>query len=382
MLEAFIKLETELPSLSEQEIIVAGPEKSSAYNLCKELGKVNLRFEQVDINDSEALTDFLKQQDPLSIGFEIESVSTAGIKATGKENLCKVSTNILAMIQDKGLQKQWYAQERISTAPFRLYKDLDEVEAAISQGELNLPCVAKSRTDGYDGRGVKLIRNKEDLAELKFKTGILIEKLIDIDKELAVIVVRDSSGKLISYPPVEMDFDEHNQLQALVTPAIGVSAQVLTEVENTATEIAEKLEAEGILAIEFILSKSGKVYVNEMAPRTHNSGHHSIEAYNCSQFEQYMRVLLGLELQEIKAQAPAAAIYNIVGVTEFEGEAELDTSELDTDKAFTHWYRKSNRFNRKLGHLTLLGKDSKLSLTQAKELGTKIKIKPKSPVVS
>ena len=179
-----------------------------------------------------------------------------------------------------------------------------------------------------------------------------------------------------------MDFDEHNQLQALVTPAIGVSAQVLTEVENTATEIAEKLEAEGILAIEFILSKSGKVYVNEMAPRTHNSGHHSIEAYNCSQFEQYMRVLLGLELQEIKAQAPAAAIYNIVGVTEFEGEAELDTSELDTDKAFTHWYRKSNRFNRKLGHLTLLGKDSKLSLTQAKELGTKIKIKPKSPVVS
>lgn len=372
MLEAFLELEAKLPSLANQEIIVAGPAKSSAYNLCQELGKPNLRFEQVDINDAEALTQFLKDQDPLSIGFEIESVSSSGIEAAGMKDRCKVSTNTLAMIQDKGLQKQWYLQTKISTAPFKLFWNLEELEEALTQGKINLPCIVKSRTEGYDGRGVKLIRNKEDLTDFNFGTGILVEQLIDIDKELAVIVVRDSSGKLITYPPVEMDFDKHNQLEALVTPAIGVNAQVLTEAENIAIEIAEKLELEGILAIEFILSRSGKLYVNEMAPRTHNSGHHSIEAYNCSQFEQYMRVLLGIELQEITAQAPAAAIYNIVGVEDFEGEAELDTSKIKQEDIFYHWYRKSNRFNRKLGHLTVLANDSSAALNQAKELGAKI----------
>lgn len=373
MIEAWQKLLIEEPSIQDQKLIIASPVNSSAYSLYAKIKNPLLDHIDLDINDSKALAKFIEEQKPAAIGFEIESISAKGLRTA---QAVMPSVKILEIIQDKGKQKQWYEEHGIKTAGFQLFNSIEELR----ENSVELPLVIKTRTDGYDGRGVAIISEQQDLDSLVMPGKLLSEKLIDIATELAIIVVRNKAGKLVTYPSVEMSFDSKNQLEALVSPTINIPDSINNEAQKLAEKIAQELELEGILAIEFLYSQTGELYVNEMAPRTHNSGHHSIEAYNCSQFEQYLRVLFALDLKTIETNSKAAAIYNIVGIVDFEGAAELDKSSLtkhDSNTVFFHWYQKSNKNNRKLGHLTVLATSPQEALDQARRLGSQLRIKPR-----
>lgn len=306
-----------------------------------------------DFRNADDVLRFGRTVDVLTI--EIEHVNTDALRQLVSEGITvHPSPNALELIKDKGLQKQFYVQHGLPTAPFRLFDGPEAVEMACQRGELAYPFVQKSRTGGYDGRGVSLIRSAAD--EL-LPGPCLVEEAVAIDKELAVIVARNADGAEAAFPVVEMEFNAGaNLVEFLLSPA-RISDEIAAEARRIALAVARAFNVSGLLAVELFLSHSGAILINEVAPRPHNSGHHTIEACLTSQYQQHLRGILNLPLGDTRLLQPAAML-NLLGAAGYSGPVVYDNlSELlRIPGAYPHIYGKTHtKPFRKMGHITVLG---------------------------
>lgn len=342
-----------------QDIHILDPDPNAP---CKDLAQ---KFTVGSLKDFDTVYAF--GQNCYVITVEIESVNTdalAKLESEGKQ--VYPQPHILKLIQDKREQKQFYLEHDIPTAEFIL---TDTKEAVIANQDF-LPAVNKLGKEGYDGRGVQILRGVDDL-EKAFEDPSLLEKLIDFDKEIAVTVARNKEGELIAYPAVECAFHPTaNLVEFLFAPA-----EITPEVEAKAQEIAKdvilKLDMVGILAVEMFVTKDGNVLVNEIAPRPHNSGHHTIEANFTSQFEQHLRSVMNWPLGNPDLRCPAAMI-NLLGEDGYTGEAYVEGKEeaMQEKGVYIHLYgKKLTKPFRKMGHVTLLDEN----VDQLKERANRIK---------
>lgn len=306
-------------------------------------------FVQGSLTDYDTVVKFGADCEVITV--EIEHVNTEALralKAAGKK--VYPDPDILAMIQNKRLQKQFFAQHGFPTSPFQLVEADQDWHSDIS-----LPSVWKSATAGYDGRGVKVLRSAEDIAQLPAVPG-LVEDFVPFQKELAIIAARNAFGEITTFPLVEMVFHPvHNLVQYLLAPA-RIPGSVEQQAEALAHKVLQELGYVGLMAIELFLTKENELLINEMAPRPHNSGHHSIEACLTSQYQQHLRAILGYPLGDT-TQHSAAAMVNLLGadghtgIPKYVGLAE----GLGIPGLFPHLYGKhSTRPFRKMGHVTLL----------------------------
>lgn len=307
------------------------------------------RFNSGDLHDEAAILRHAADADV--VGIEIEHVSVAALErlqAQGKRVIPR--PDVLRTIQDKGLQKQFYLDHGIPTALFVLMSTRDELR----HHESLLPGFLKLRTGGYDGKGVMPIRSMEDISSA-FDGPCVLERHTDVAMELAVIVVRDDAGHQVTYDPVEMVFDpRYNLVDHLRAPA-RVPDHTTKASRELAARVAEAFNAPGIYAVELFLTTDGELLVNETAPRAHNSGHHTIEACNSSQFDQLLRVYMGWPLGDTNLRSPAAMV-NLVG-EDGQGTPQLDGTDtvLRLPAAYPHLYgKKETRTGRKMGHVTVL----------------------------
>jgi 5-(carboxyamino)imidazole ribonucleotide synthase len=321
-----------------------------------------------DFRDKETVLAFGKGKDLITI--EIEDVNVEALEILQSEGVrvCP-DPRILKVIQDKGAQKQFYVDHRIPTSPFRLITDGSELSAS------DLPIVQKLRVGGYDGRGVQVLRTEESLSSA-FNEPSVLEDLVDIQKELAVIVARNANGETKTFPVVELVFDpEANLVTYLFSPA-QIDEKTAREADELACSVANALELEGILAVEMFLDTSGHLMVNECAPRTHNSGHHTIEGNYTSQFAQHLRAILNLPLGNTDCIQPAAMV-NLLGEKGFEGpvvyEGLIDV--LAMDGVYPHLYGKtSTKPFRKMGHITVVDKDLDAVRTKAQQVSERVRV--------
>ncbi len=311
------------------------------------------QFVQGSLQDFATVYEFGKTCEVLTI--EIENVNTEALEALEKEGK-KIfpQPHIIRLIQDKRLQKQFYKQNNIPTAPFYLTDTLMDLYQLIDF----LPAVQKLGKDGYDGKGVHKIYTSADIPNGFDKLGLL-EKMITVDKEIAVIVARNEKGETAAFPPCEMVFHpEKNLVEYLYAPA-NLSSCLAADAEEIAQIVAEKLGIVGILAVELFITPSGQILVNEIAPRPHNSGHHTIEANFTSQYQQHLRAILNLPLGNTAHRCPAAML-NLLGAEGHTGKAVYKGLDkvLAMQGVFVHLYGKENtKPFRKMGHVTILGND-------------------------
>ena len=318
---------------------------------CKDIATT---FTKGALTDFESVYNFGKDKDLITI--EIENVNTQALSklvADGKK--VYPQPGVIELIQNKLHQKQFYQKHGIPTASFIEVKSLDEVH----QHTDFLPFVNKLATGGYDGRGVQVVRNQADIARVFDAPGFL-EELVDFEKELAVIVGRNENGEIRTFPTVEMAFHpEKNLVEYLFSPA-NINDSVEKEAQSLAKDLIQKLDMVGLLAIEMFLTREGKLLVNEIAPRTHNSGHQTIEGNVTSQFEQHLRSILNWPLGETSTVLPSAMV-NVLGEEGFAGEAKYQGMEevLKTDGVHVHLYgKKLTKPFRKMGHITITDPDA------------------------
>ena len=320
-----------------------------------------------DFKNYEDVYQFGKQVDVLTI--EIEHVNTDALLQLEKEGV-KVhpSPQALNTIKDKGLQKLFYRQHQLPTSDFTLYEDAQAIKAALDSGELKIPFVQKSRTAGYDGKGVAVIKTMEDFNTKLMDTPSLVEDLVDIDKELAVIVARNESGEIETFPTVEMEFNaEANLVEFLFCPA-----DVSSKVHEKAAELAKiamiAFDLCGLLAVELFLTKKGDILINEVAPRPHNSGHHTIDSAITSQFQQHLRAVVDWPLGATDTIIPAVMV-NLLGAPGFTGNARYRGMEecMAIPGAKFHLYGKTvTKPFRKMGHATVVDTDLEKAKEKAK----------------
>ncbi|MBN3584765.1 5-(carboxyamino)imidazole ribonucleotide synthase [Algoriphagus aestuarii] len=348
-----------------QDIHILDPDPNAP---CKDLCQ---KFTVGSLKDFDTVYAFGKDCDVITV--EIESVNTEALKKLESEGKqVYPQPDILKLIQDKREQKQFYQQHGIPTAEFIL----TENKEGVIHNKSFLPAVNKLGKEGYDGRGVQVLKNEGDL-ENAFDAPGLLEKLIDFDKEIAVTVARNASGELTVYPAVECAFHPTaNLVEFLFAPA-----DISNEMEEKAKEIAKdvilKLGMVGILAVELFVTKEGDVLVNEIAPRPHNSGHHTIEANFTSQFEQHLRSVMNWPLGNPDLRCPAAMI-NLLGEEGFTGPAIVEGQEtaLAEKGVYIHLYgKKLTKPFRKMGHVTVLDEDVTKLKAKAMKIKDLIKIK-------
>lgn len=331
-------------------------------------------FTQGSLNDYNTLYNFGLDKDVLTV--EIENVNIEALEALEKLGK-KVfpQPRVLRIIKDKGIQKEFYKDHNIPTAPFQLTENLDDVKQLADQ----IPFVQKMRTGGYDGKGVQVLRTESDF-ENAFETPSVIEEMIPFEKEISIIVARNENGEMAVYPAVECEFSEEaNLVEFLFAPA-----DISNDIENKAIELAksviEKLEMVGILAVELFLTKDGSLLVNEIAPRPHNSGHHTIECNVTSQFEQHMRSILNLPLGSTEI-LQAGAMINLLGEKGFEGDVYYEGLEKFIGKPGIHphiYGKAQTKSFRKMGHVTIAGKDLEKVKSLALEVKNGIRVLSKS----
>lgn len=304
--------------------------------------KIAHSFTQGDFNDENAVLAFAQEMD--IIGIEIEHVNLSALKQLKKQGKTVIpDPEVLEIIQNKGKQKEFYLNKGIPTAPLR--------------DENDFPVVQKLHTGGYDGKGVQILtpKNKEN----KWASPSVFEQKADIKMELAVIVARNEKGEIATYPVVEQVFNpQYNLLDYLITPA-RINKNIEEEAQKTALQVVEAFDSPGIYAVELFLNQDGSIWVNETAPRVHNSGHSTIEAAYCSQFDMMLRVLMNYPLGSTQLKTPSAML-NIIGKDNYVGENKIDNLEpLLTIKGFSlHDYGKStSKPGRKMGHATFVGND-------------------------
>ena len=324
-------------------------------------------FHLGDFTNFEDVVQFGQEMDIITV--EIESINVEALEhleALGKA--VYPSPQVIRTIRDKGLQKMFYRTHQIPTSAFDLFANIDEIKSAINSGSLTYPFVQKSRIGGYDGRGVAVIHSESDLAKL-LPVPSLVEDLVDIDKEIAVIVA--GNGKdWITYPCVEMLFHPTANLVEFLGCPAALTTDQAAKAHALAMQVAQQLDVRGLLAVELFLTKSGDIIVNEAAPRPHNSGHHTIEAAVTSQFQQHLRAILGYPLGSTAIIKPAVMI-NLLGAPDHSGPVHYQGLQdcLSLEGVFIHLYGKQEtRPFRKMGHATILGG----SLEEAKKVATKV----------
>jgi 5-(carboxyamino)imidazole ribonucleotide synthase len=307
-------------------------------------------FQQGVITDFEQVKEFGESCDVITI--EIENVNVEALKylrSKGKE--VYPQPEIIETIQDKRIQKQFYTNHGIPTSAFHLINSKEELLSFQDR----LPVVQKLGKEGYDGRGVQIIRTLSDL-DHAFDKPSLIEDLVNLEMEVAVIVARNKDADVSTFPPVEMVFHpEHNLVDYLLSPA-RVSEEQLKALNTIAIKLAEAFELIGILAVEFFIDKNGNILVNESAPRPHNSGHQTIEANVTSQYEQLLRAILNWPLGDTSTWITSGMV-NVLGHADHEGEALTQFGEaLTKTGVFPHIYgKKMTKPFRKMGHATVVG---------------------------
>ena len=288
------------------------------------------------------------------------------------------SPQILQMIQDKGLQKMFYAENKIPTAPFVLVHDETEWPDAVQKMHWK-KFVAKRRKEGYDGRGVQILDAADNwLKKIPFHSPTMLESFVQCKKEISVIVARNRKGEIKCFPPVEMEFDPTAHLVTWLFCPANLSKKIAEEALNVATRVVVQMNGIGLFAIEMFLDENDNLLVNEVAPRPHNSGHHTIEACYTSQYEQLLRVLLDLPLGSTDLIKPAVML-NILGAENFTGEYFLNGYDdaLKLEGVYVHLYgKKESRPMRKLGHVTVLGNTVEEARQKAMKVKQLISVRP------
>lgn len=291
--------------------------------------------------------------------FEIELVNIEALEKLEKEGIIVYPRpRTLKNINDKITQKQFYQTHQIPTSPFQVFDSNTNLLLAVSNQDLDFPFVWKQSKGGYDGMGVSIIRNKEDLNKL-INVPCIAEQLIPFKNELAVIVSRNPKGEIKTYPVVEMEFHpEANQVEYVICPA-RIDDKVAEKARAIAVKVSEAFEHVGLLAVELFQTETDQILVNEVAPRPHNSGHYSIEGSVTNQFEQHLRAILNLPLGETNSKL-AAIMVNLVGEEGYRGNVEYKNIEniLSLEGVTPHIYgKKQTRPFRKMGHVTIVNKD-------------------------
>jgi 5-(carboxyamino)imidazole ribonucleotide synthase len=326
--------------------------------------KIAASFQVGSLTDYQTIVDFGKDKDVVTV--EIEHVNIEALAALEQAGV-KVfpQSKVLSIVQDKGVQKQFYAANDLPTAPFQLIDN----KAHLLATHPPFPFVLKLRKGGYDGKGVQIIKNETDLAAA-FDAPCIVETMIPFEKELSVIVARNENGETAVYPSVECEFSPTaNLVEFLFSPA-EISTSIEKNAQALAVNVIDKLQMVGILAVELFLTKSGELIINEIAPRPHNSGHHTIECCLTSQFEQHMRSVLNMPLGATDLRCPGVMI-NLLGEAGYEGDAVYKNSNevLSWKGVYIHLYGKQiTKPFRKMGHVTIIGED----LTAIKNTGRKV----------
>ena len=331
-------------------------------------------FVQGALTDFDTVYNFGKDVDVLTI--EIENVNVDALKKLQSEGVKVYPTpQTIELIQNKATQKQFYTTHNIPTAPFHRFESLTNLQQAVTNEQITLPFVWKSARFGYDGNGVKIVRQLPDLSLLP-EGECIAENLVPFAKELAVIVARNVSGEATTYPVVEMEFHpEANQVEYVLCPA-RISEEIAQKARAIAVQVAQAFQVVGLLAVELFLTAEGEVLVNEVAPRPHNSGHYSIEAAYTNQFEQHLRAILDLPLGNTNSKV-AGVMVNLVGAEGYQGDVIYENIEqiLSMQGVTPHIYgKRETRPFRKMGHVTIVNKDIEKARAIAEKVKQTIKV--------
>jgi 5-(carboxyamino)imidazole ribonucleotide synthase len=326
---------------------------------------ISTKYVKGDITNFNDVIKFGKDKHVITV--EIENVNIEALEELERQGI-KVfpQPSVLKIIKDKGLQKKFYTDNNIPTAEYRL---VENNKTAIENADF-LPFFQKLRTGGYDGKGVRKVTMVEDLIN-GFNAPTVLEKFVDFDKELSVIVARNESGEVVTYPLVECEFSPKlNLVEFLFSPA-DVSPELELRASELGKSIIEKLNMVGLLAVELFLTKDGQLLVNEIAPRPHNSGHHTIECNYTSQFEQQLRAITNQPLGNTEIILPGVMV-NLLGAEGYEGNAVYEgmNNFMGEKGVYFHIYGKTTtKSHRKMGHVTIINS----SLFEAKKLAREIK---------
>ena len=327
------------------------------------------KFFQGDLSDFDTVYEFGKLVDVLT--FEIELVNLQALEKLESEGV-KVypSSATLKKIQNKGFQKDFYNQHDIPTSPYKRFNTISDLKLAVNDGSVSIPFVWKLAEFGYDGFGVKVIRQESDLDTLP-DAECISEDLVAFKNELAVIVARNPDGNVVSYPVVEMEFHpEANQVEYVICPA-RIDDEIANDARKLALKVSKAFDHVGLLAVEMFLTKDNVLLINEVAPRPHNSGHYSIEGSYTSQFENHLRAILNLPLGSTESKA-AAVMVNLSGAEGHSGNVVYENIDkvLAIPGVTPHIYgKRQTRPFRKMGHVTIVNNDMKI----AREIAEKVK---------
>lgn len=334
---------------------------------CKHIAN---KFECGSITDFDTVYNFGKRADIITI--EIEKVNIEALEQLEKEGKQVFpQSRVIRLIQDKGIQKQFFKENDIPTAPFQLVNSKEEM----LNSAFSYPYILKQRKDGYDGKGVMKINTAADV-ENAFDAPSLIEELVDFDKEIAVIVARNAKGDMKTFPMVEMEFNaEANLVEFLISPST-YPESIQERAEKIAIDIATALNITGILAVEMFVTKNGEILVNELAPRPHNSGHQTIEGNYVSQFEQHLRAIFNLPLGDTRSISNAVMI-NLLGEKGHDGVAKYDGLEkiMAIDGVYVHLYgKKYTKPFRKMGHVSVVDQNRDHAIEKARFVQQTLKV--------
>ncbi len=357
------KMLTQVASVFDIQVYIMDKTKEApAAQICHS-------FFQGDQTNFDDVYNFGKKVNLLT--FEIEHINIEALRKLKQEGTTIYpDPETLYTIKDKGLQKEFYRNNNIPTSEFSIYENKVKILNTLKKDAISYPFVQKLRKEGYDGKGVAVIKNENDLVKLMNAPSI-IEKAVNIEKELSVIVARNPSGEIKCFPLVEMVFNaEANLVEQLICPA-EVTPIIEQECNKIAIKVAKAFNLVGLLAVELFLDKEGNISVNESAPRTHNSGHHTIEANITSQYEQQLRAIFDWPLGETTILSPAVML-NVLGEPNYQGEVKFEGLEkiLKIPGVKPHIYgKKITKPFRKMGHITILGE----TIEEAKEKAEKVK---------
>lgn len=357
----------ETQKLDIYTVILDASAEAPCAQICNE-------FHQGDLLDFDTVYNFGKKVDLLTI--EIENVNIDALDKLAAEGVAIYpKPKDLRIIQNKATQKLFYVDNGIPTAEFSRFTSLEELKHSFTNGAVEIPFVWKAARFGYDGTGVKIVRSTNDLDQLP-DVECITEKLIPFKNELAVIVARNKQGEVKTYPVVEMEFHpEANQVEYVICPA-RIHHSVADKARNVALKVADSFDFIGLLAVEMFQTEEDEILVNEVAPRTHNSGHYSIEASYTNQFEQHVRSILNLPLGNTDSKV-AGIMVNLVGSEGHTGDVVYENMEdiLKIDGVTPHIYgKKVTKPFRKMGHVTIVDKDIDKARIIAQQVKETIKV--------
>lgn len=324
--------------------------------------------------DYETVYQFGKMCDTITI--EIENVNLDALEKLEEEgHIVYPAPKTLRLIQNKGKQKDFYVENNIPTSKHQRFVDLNDLKKALEKNELEFPFVWKCAQFGYDGNGVKICRSTMDLLHLP-EVECIAEEMVPFKNELAVIVARNANGDIKTYPVVEMEFHpEANQVEYVICPA-RIDEKVAQLAIEIALQVSKAFNHIGLLAVEMFQTENDDILVNEVAPRPHNSGHHTIEASYTSQFENHLRSVLNLPLGNTDSKV-AGIMVNLVGEEGFSGPVIYENIEkiMAIDGVTPHIYgKKETRPFRKMGHVTIANEDMAAARKIAEEVKNSIRV--------